>query len=129
VVNPVDEPIAEAMNLCAIDFPPEVSEIEVAGLELLPAGRVKAARIAQSPVHLECRRLMTLQPGRERYIILGEMVWLHVRERIVDPATLRIAPSYAPVGSLFGGGYVRTHDRLELPRLAFEAWQARRAKP
>ena len=64
VVNLVDEPIAEAMNLCAIDFPPEVSEVEVAGLDLLPAERVGAARLAQSPVHLECRRLMTLQPGR-----------------------------------------------------------------
>ena len=35
---------------------------------------------------------MTLQPGRERYIILGEVLWLHVRDGIVDPATLRVAP-------------------------------------
>jgi flavin reductase (DIM6/NTAB) family NADH-FMN oxidoreductase RutF len=123
VVNLVDEPIALAMNLCAIDFPPEVSEIEVAGLELLPAERVNAARIAKAPVHLECRRLMTLQPGRERYIILGEVVWLHVQDGIVDPATLRVAPDYAPIGRLFGNGYVRTHDRFELPRLTYEAWQ------
>jgi flavin reductase (DIM6/NTAB) family NADH-FMN oxidoreductase RutF len=129
VVNLVDEPLAEAMNVCAIDFPPEVSEIEIAKLELLPAERVRAARIAQSPVHLECRRLMTLQPGRERYIILGEVLWLHVREGIVDPATLRVAPDYAPIGRLFGGGYVRTHDRFELPRLTFEEWRAREAKP
>ena len=129
VVNLVDEPLAEAMNLCAIDFPPEISEIEVAGLDLLPAERVQVARIAQSPVHLECRRLMMLQPGRERYIILGEVVWLHVRDGIVDPTTLRVAPDYAPVGRLFGGGYVRTQDRFELPRLTFEEWQARQAKP
>jgi flavin reductase (DIM6/NTAB) family NADH-FMN oxidoreductase RutF len=128
VVNLVDEPIAEAMNLCAIDFPPEISEIEVARLELLPSERVRAARIAQSPVHLECRRLTTLQPGPERYIILGEVLWLHVRDGIVDPASLRVAPSYAPVGRLFGGGYVRTHDRFELPRLSFQEWRARQVK-
>lgn len=129
VVNLVDEPIAEAMNLCAADFRPEVSEIEIAGFDLLPALRVRAARIAQSPVHLECRRLMMLQPGRERYIVLGEVLWLHVRDGIVDPTTLRVAPDYAPIGRLFGGSYVRTHDRFELPRLTFEQWQARRAKP
>jgi flavin reductase (DIM6/NTAB) family NADH-FMN oxidoreductase RutF len=129
VVNLVDEPLAEAMNLCAIDFPPEVSEIEVAGLDLLPAERVAAARIAQSPVHLECRRLMTLQPGRERYIVLGEVVWLHVRDGLVEPDTLRVAPAFAPLGRLFGGGYVRTHDRFELPRLTFAEWQTRQAKP
>ena len=71
---------------------------------------------------------MTLQPGRERYIILGEVVWLHVRDGIVDPATLRVAPDYAPIGRLFGNGYVRTHDRFELPRLTFEEWRARQAK-
>ena len=129
VVNLVDEPLAEAMNLCAVDFPPEVSEVEVAGLELLPAERVAAARIAQSPVHLECRRLMTLQPARERYIVLGEVVWLHVQDGLVDPATLRVAADFAPLGRLFGGGYVRTHDRFELPRLTFAEWHARQAKP
>ena len=129
VVHLVDEPLALAMNLCAVDFPPEVSEIEVAKLELLPAERVRAARIAQAPVHLECRRLMTLQAGRERYIVLGEVVWLHVREGIVDPDTLRVAPSYAPIGRLFGGGYVRSHDRFELPRESFAQWRDRQAKP
>jgi flavin reductase (DIM6/NTAB) family NADH-FMN oxidoreductase RutF len=128
VVNLVDEAIAEAMNLCAIDFPPEVNEIEVARLDLLPSERVGAARIARSPVHLECRRLTTLQPGPERYIILGEVLWLHVRDGIVDRDTLRVAPDYAPIGRLFGGGYVRTHDRFELPRLSFEEWRAREAK-
>ena len=129
VVNMVDEPIAEAMNLCAVDFPPEVSEIDVAELELLASERVQARRIASSPAHLECRRLITLQPGRERYLILGEVLWVHVRDGIVDPVTLRVAPGYAPIGRLFGNGYARTHDRFELPRLTFAEWRARQAKP
>ena len=32
VVNLVDEGLAEAMNICAVDFPPEISEIDAAGL-------------------------------------------------------------------------------------------------
>ncbi len=81
VVNLVDEPIAEAMNLCAIDLPPEVSEVELAGFSLLPSEVVAPGRIAAAPVSMECRRYVTLQPGRERYIVLGEVVMLHVRDR------------------------------------------------
>jgi flavin reductase (DIM6/NTAB) family NADH-FMN oxidoreductase RutF len=127
VVNLVDEPIAEAMNVCAIDFPPEISEIEVAGFTLLPSESIAAARIAESPVQLECRRLMTLQPGPERYLVLGEVLLIHVREGIVDPVTLRIdRDAYAPIGRLFGGGYVRTRDRFDIPRLTYQQWLDRK---
>ena len=123
VVNLVDEAMAAAMNLCAIDFPPEVDEIEVAGLDLTPSAVVTPARIAQSPVSLECRRYVTLQPGPERYIVLGEVLVLHVRDGLVDRETLRTTDAHAPIGRLFGGGYVRTHDRFEMPRMAYEDWQ------
>jgi flavin reductase (DIM6/NTAB) family NADH-FMN oxidoreductase RutF len=127
VVNLVDEPMVEAMNFCAIDFPPEISEIEVAGFSLLPSESIVPARIAEAPVQMECRRLMTLQPGPERYLVLGEVLVIHVREGIVDPKTLRIdRDAYAPVGRLFGGGYVRTRDRFEVPRLTYRQWLDRK---
>src|SRR5918996_1957560 len=123
VINLVDEAIAEAMNIYAIDFPPEISEIEVAGFRLLPGESIARARIAEAPVSMECRRLVTLQPGPERYIVLGEVLVIHVREGIVDPATLRVdRDAYAPIGRLFGGGYVRTRDRFEMPRLTYRQW-------
>ena len=114
------------MNLCAIDLPPERSEIDVAGFTLLPSERVAPGRIAEAPVALECKRYITLQPGRERYIILGEVLLLHVRDGIVDPERLRVArDGYAPIGRLFGGGYVKTHDRFEMPRITYREWLAR----
>jgi flavin reductase (DIM6/NTAB) family NADH-FMN oxidoreductase RutF len=126
VVNLVDEAIAEAMNLCAIDFPPEVDEIEVAGIALAPSDKVAPPRIAQAPVNLECRRYLTLQPARERYLVLGRVVMAHVRDRVLDPATLRVdRDAYAPIGRLFGGGYVRTHDLFEMPRLTYREWLER----
>lgn len=129
VVHLVDEPIAEAMNLCAIDFPPEISETEVAGFDLVPSDTVVPPRIGQAPVSLECRRYVTLQPARERYLVIGEVVMAHVRDGIVDPATLRVDRDvYAPIGRLFGGGYVRTHDRFEMPRLTYREWLERTGK-
>ena len=123
VINLVDEPIAEAMNLCAIDFPPEISEIEVAGLDLAPSQKVAPPRIAHSPVNLECRRYVTLEVARERYLVVGEVLAAHVRDGLIDPATLRVdRNAYAPIGRLFGGGYVRTRDRFEMPRLTYREW-------
>ena len=129
VVNLVDEPIAEAMNVCAVDFPPEVDEVDVAGFELVPSEAVRPGRIAAAPVHLECRRFVILQPGPERYIVLGEVLWLHVRDGIVDPATLRVQrDGYHPIGRLFGGGYIRTEDRFDLPRMTYAAWRAQQSE-
>ncbi len=126
VVHLVDEAIAEAMNLCAIDLPPEASEVELAGFSLLPSKVVAPGRIAEAPVSLECRRYVTLQPGPERYIVLGEVLMLHVKDGIVDPERLRVdRDRYAPIGRLFGGGYVRTHDRFEMPRISYREWQAK----
>ena len=116
------------MNLCAIDLPPEVSEVELAGFSLLPSEVVAPGRIAEAPVSMECRRYVTLQPGPERYIVLGEVLMLHVRDGVVDPDSLRVdRDAYAPIGRLFGGGYVRTRDRFEMPRISYPEWLARSA--
>ena len=126
VINLVDEAIAEAMNLCAIDFPPEISEIDVAGFDLVPSQKVAPPRITEAPVSLECRRHVTLQAARERYLVVGEVVIAHVRDGLIDPATLRVdRDAYAPIGRLFGGGYVRTRDRFEMPRLTYREWLAK----
>ncbi len=61
--------------------------------------------------------------------MIGEVLVAHVRDGILDPATLRVdRDAYAPIGRLFGGGYVRTHDRFEMPRLTYREWLARKAR-
>ncbi len=50
--------------------------------------------------------------------MLGEVLMLHVKDGVVDPERLEVdRDRYAPIGRLFGGGYVRTHDRFEMPRV------------
>jgi Conserved protein/domain typically associated with flavoprotein oxygenases, DIM6/NTAB family len=55
VINVVNEDIAAPMNICAIDFPPGVNELEKAGLTTVASFAVKAPRIAEAPAALECR--------------------------------------------------------------------------
>ncbi len=127
VVNLVDEALAEAMNVCAVDFPPEESEIDAAGLSLAPSARVKAPRIAEAPAALECRLFLNLDPGHGRQLILGEVLAIHTREGLIDPATLRInLGAYRPVGRLFANLYCRTRDQFELVRQSYAEWRAER---
>lgn len=124
VVNLVDEPLAEAMNICAIDFPPEISEVDAAALDMIPSDTIKPARLAAAPVSMECIHYQTLHPGNNRYLVIGEVRILHVAKDILDPDTLRIdRDRYAPIGRLFGGGYCRTTDRFEIKRLTQEDWE------
>ena len=84
----------------------------------MPAARVAAPRIAEAPVSMECR-LHTHVPFAKRDLVIGEIVWLHVREGIVDAETLRVVPAYAPVGRLYANMYTRTRDRVALDQNAY----------
>jgi flavin reductase (DIM6/NTAB) family NADH-FMN oxidoreductase RutF len=125
VVNLVDEALTGAMNLCAADFPPDVSEVEAAGLTLAPGLAGPVPWIAEAPFALECRRHAGLVFGPGREIVVGEVLHLHARDGLLDAATMRVdAEAYHPVGRLFGDTYVRQTDRFALQRRTYQDWQA-----
>lgn len=118
VVNIVDEPLAEKMNVCAIDFGPKVDEFLEAGLTPLDSVRVTPPRIGESPVSMECRRLVTLEFGNARNMILGEVLYMHIRDDLVDAEKLYVdTVRLAPVARLNASAYARTSDRFEMPRI------------
>jgi flavin reductase (DIM6/NTAB) family NADH-FMN oxidoreductase RutF len=130
VVNLVDEALAEQMNICAMDFPRGESEIDVAGLQLFAGTAVAVPRIATAPVALECRHYMTLEVSRERRLCIGQVVYLHVREGIVDPDTLRVdIDAYRPVARLYGNYYARLGEVFKLVRQTYAEWKVNGAQP
>jgi flavin reductase (DIM6/NTAB) family NADH-FMN oxidoreductase RutF len=124
VINVVNEALAEAMNLCAIDFPPGVNELDVAKLQTAPSIKVSVPRIAAAPAALECREVTTMEIGRSR-IVLGQVVAMHVADEFVDPAGPYIrAERMHAIGRMNGkGAYVRTRDAFfQIPRITYEEW-------
>ena len=124
VVNVVNEALLPAMNICAIDFPPEVNELEQAGLKTVPSTIVSVPRIKQAPASLECREFSTTEIGRSR-IILGEVVAIHVKDEYLDPAGPYIkAEALHSVGRMNGqGSYVHTRDSfLKQDRTSYAQW-------
>jgi len=125
VINIVNESILEQVNITSVDFPPEVDESEIAGLTKLPSIKVKPPRIAESPANLECRLAGTIEIGNTR-IILGEIIYLHIKKEFLDHENQMIHTDLiSPVGRMHKNGvYTRTTDLFNLPRLSFKEWEA-----
>jgi flavin reductase (DIM6/NTAB) family NADH-FMN oxidoreductase RutF len=128
VVNLVSNALAEQMNITAIDFPKQVNELAEAGLNIAPSSKVRPPRIAESPVSFECERLVVVEVGVDRAVVLGKVVAIHVADQFVlDPVRCYIdTPNLDLIGRMHGRGwYARTTDRFEMPRIDVADWPAR----
>jgi flavin reductase (DIM6/NTAB) family NADH-FMN oxidoreductase RutF len=121
----VSEGTAEAMNVTAIDFPPEVDELAAAGLTAVPSSKVAPPRIGESPVAMECETFQLVPVGHHT-LVLGRVVALHVRDDCVLNAEKFYidTPRLELIGRMHGRGtYTRTTDTLEISRISFAQWQ------
>jgi flavin reductase (DIM6/NTAB) family NADH-FMN oxidoreductase RutF len=120
VVNVVSEEIGQKMNLCAGDYPPEVDEFEISGLTPVPSDLVKAARVAESHINMECRLLYTIEmsglPGGGN-LVLGEVIRIHVDDAYVQNYRID-ADKLSAIGRMAGNSYTRTKDRFDMIRPA-----------
>src|SRR5271170_2574869 len=125
VVNVVTEDLLRQMNVCATDFPADVDELEMAGLETAASTHVKVPRIARAHAALECKEFQTIEIGRSR-IVMGRVVGFYIEDRYVDPAgPYVLAEELHAMGRMNGlGSYVRTRDAfVNLPRISYEEWK------
>jgi len=126
VVNMVDEPLAETMNLCATDFPADVSEVVALSIPTAPCSRVAVPRIATAPFSLECRRSVSLAFSASRELLIGEVLAVHAREGLADPGSFHIdSHAYRPIGRLAGHRYCRQGEVFEMKRVSFDEWRKR----
>ncbi|HKU47758.1 MAG TPA: flavin reductase family protein [Burkholderiales bacterium] len=117
VVNLADEGTANAMHLTGGEIPESESEFTKFGLTPVPAKRVKHPRIGEAAASFECKLERRINFGPEREMVVGEILLVHAREGIIDPATKRISEElYRPVGRLFANRYCSTGERFDLPR-------------
>jgi flavin reductase (DIM6/NTAB) family NADH-FMN oxidoreductase RutF len=118
VVNLVDDALAEQMNLTSGEYPQEVDEFALTGLTVAPSVKVKAPRVLESPINLECRVVQILPVGHGPHsLVLGEIVYFHIRDDLYNPNTGRIdMHNLHPVGRLAGNLYAHVHDIFEMKR-------------
>lgn len=118
VVNAVNESLAKAMNQTSAEYPSNVDEFKEVGLTPINSELVKAPRVADSPINMECKLVQILEVGEVPtggHIIIGEIVLIHVEDEFwtgdhADMTKLRL------IGRLGGEFYCRTIDIFEMER-------------
>jgi flavin reductase (DIM6/NTAB) family NADH-FMN oxidoreductase RutF len=119
VLNAAVEALAEQVNLTSRELPHGESEADLAGLRMVPSVLVRPPRVADSPVHLECKVLQILPigsgPGAGN-LVIGEVLLFHIDDTVldergqVDPRKLRA------IARLGGDFYCRSTDLFEMRR-------------
>ena len=77
------------MNVTGSDHREEVSEAELAGLEMVPSKTVKPPRVRRSPIALECLYNKTVElvsaDGSENTssLVIGEVVRVHIDDSVI----------------------------------------------
>ena len=127
VVNLVDEAIAERMNVCAVDFPNTVGELEHADLHPIPSVGVRPPRIAEAPVSFECQRITGLSLGPRSTLEIGRVIHIHIRDDLVDPEKFYVqTDKMRLIGRMHGRGwYARTSDLFSMDRMSLAEWKDR----
>jgi flavin reductase (DIM6/NTAB) family NADH-FMN oxidoreductase RutF len=119
VVNVAVESVAAQLNATSAELPRGQSEADYAHLTLVPSAKVKPPRVAESPVHLEgrVRQIMPMGDGPiAANLVIGEVVLIHIEERVLD-ATGQVDPrKLAAVARLGGNDYCRTADLFQMDR-------------
>src|SRR5262249_50777853 len=106
------------MNVCSGEYAPDVDEFEVSRLTPVASDLVRAPRVGESPVSMECRLVRIVEISTRPLgasLVMGEVVRFHLQDglfdgKAVDPGRL------AAVGRMSGNTYVYTRDRFELVR-------------
>jgi flavin reductase (DIM6/NTAB) family NADH-FMN oxidoreductase RutF len=117
-VNVVSEEIAQQMNACAPDFPPEEDEFAISGLTPIASDLIRPPRVGESKVSMECRLLQIVTVSEKPLggsLVIGEVLRFHVAEELVDRFRIDFDKLRA-IGRMAGPEYLKTTERFAMVR-------------
>lgn len=89
VYNVATYDLREAVNITSLSAAPEVDEFELAGLTKLASERIKPARVAESPIHMECAYHSTIRLPGNKFgtfdLIIGKVLLVHINDEYILP--------------------------------------------
>lgn len=121
VINVVNHAIVQQMSLASTAYEKGVDEFIKSGLTPLASEMVKPARVAESPVQMECKVREVVELGHEGgsgNLIICEILLIHINDAILDEEGSIDQRKIDLVGRMGGNYYVRANgDALfEVPK-------------
>lgn len=118
VIATVSREIAEQMNRCAALLPYGDSEFAFSGLTPVPAKKVRAMLVEESPVNIECtlREHKTVGDGGpgSGNVVFGDIVAIHVRDDVLGDDGNPDPRKLTTVGRLGGSWYANADEPYEM---------------
>ena len=113
--------LREQMNVTASIEEPGFDEMEAVGLTPAASRLVRPPRVAESPVHLECRYLQTIdmppsEAGHYSSIVVGRVIGIHVDDSVIVDGMVDVT-KMRPLGRLGYNDYVVVDQVFTMPRL------------
>jgi flavin reductase (DIM6/NTAB) family NADH-FMN oxidoreductase RutF len=107
--------LREQMNITSANVGPDVSEAELAGLEMAPSVAVRPPRVKKSPWALECKYLKTVDlpgPGGKPHfyaVVIGEVVGIYIDDAFITDGMVDVAKA-RPIARL---GYLDQYTAVD----------------
>jgi len=119
VVNVVSDAFVRKAVAASEPLPRGSSEFDAVGLTISPSHVVRAPRVAESLVALECRTMQVIRtnPGAPSggNVVLGQIVHVYAADAVIN-SRLHVDPAALDaVGRMGGTGYCHTRDRFDIP--------------
>lgn len=120
-VNLATWDLREQVNASSAMVSPHVDEFELAWLSKAPCRLIKAPRVAESPVCLECRLFKVIELPEDQgkvgdWLTIGRVIGIHIDDRFIDNGRVNTA-AMKPIARLGYSEYatVETAWRMRRP--------------
>lgn len=112
-------PLRDAVNKTSVPAPHGVDEFDVAGLTRAPSELVAPPRVAESPIHLECKLVTSVDlpaaDGGSNTVIFGEVIGVHIDDSVIVDGMVDLTRA-DPISRLGYRDYARLADIFAMER-------------
>ena len=119
VVNIADTKLAQQVNLSAYPYDFNESEFSKVGLDEIDSDEIKAPRVKQAPIQIECKLYNTLEIGNGEVgsstIVVGEILKFHFQDEVLIDGKI-VLEKLDPLARLSGRMYAKNFEEFEIER-------------